>query len=207
MRLALEPESRSGGVRVQVDGAPFGTVSLKDLAELGVVDGGEVSQAALSELGRRAEVFAARHVALRMLAMRALPSGELRKRLVRKGHAKPAAESAVAALIEAGLVDDAEFARHYARTRSRKRLGPSRLVAELRRFGIAEAESLAAVRDALERDGVDTRAQLREVAVRRAGGLRGLEPAVAKRRLRAYLLRRGYAGADVAAVVKEALAG
>ncbi len=207
MLTTLEPESRSGGVRVRIDGAPFGTVSPRDVADLGLCDGGELSRPSLPELARRAEVFAARHVALRMLAMRALPSPELRRRLIRKGHAKPAAEAAVAGLLEAGLVNDGDFARHYARTRSRRRLGPARLVAELRRLGIGEQEAEAAVSEALGREGVDLRAQLREAADRRAAGLSGLDPTVARRRLRSYLLRRGYAATDVAAAVKEAIAG
>lgn len=207
MIAVLEAETRSGGVRVRVDGQPFGTVSLADIGALGVVDGGEIGRPALAELARRAEVFAARHVALHMLGMRALPSRELTRRLVRKGHAREAATTAVAGLLADGVVDDAEFARHYARTRSRRRLGPARLVAELRRLGIGEREAEAAVADAIEREGVDTAAQLRETAARKAASLRSLDPEAARRRLRAYLLRRGYAAAQVSAVVKEALAG
>lgn len=207
MTVTLESEPRSGGVRVRVDGRPYGTVGTQDVIELGLVDGEPIGRAAFADLGRRAEIFAARAVALRMLAMRALPSREIMRRLLRKGHAKPAAESAVEALLSAGLINDAEFARHHARTRARRSLGPNRLVSELRRLGINERMAEQAVADVYAREGVDPRAQLRDVARRKAASLRGLDPLAARRRLRAFLLRRGYSGADVSAVVKEALAG
>lgn len=207
MIVSLESEPRSGGVRVRVDAQPFGTISLHDVAELGLSEGADIGKPTLNELGRRSDIFNARTVALRMLAIRALPSREMARRLARKGHAKPAAEAAVQSLVQAGLIDDAEFARHHARTRARRKLGPSRLVAELRRFGIGEREADAAVAEVIESEGVDTKGQLREAARRKAASLRGVDPEAAKRRLRAYLLRRGYSGSEVASVVKEALAG
>ena len=207
MTVTLESEPRSGGVRVRLDGRPYGTVSTHDVLELGLADGEDISRAALADLGRRSDIFAARTVALRMLAMRSLPSRELMRRLLRKGHGKPAAESAIEGLLSAGLINDAEFARHHARTRSRRSLGPNRLVSELRRFGINERQAEQAVADVYAREGVDPRDQMREAARKKAATLRNLDPAAAKRRLRAFLLRRGYSGADVSAVVKEALAG
>jgi len=203
---ALEPEPRSGGVRVRVDGTPFATVGVQDIAALGLAEGRELDEATTAGLSARAEVFGARTVALRMLAARAFPTRELKFRLQRKGHAKEAAEAAVAALADTGLLDDAEFARHYARTRVRqKRVGPARLVADLRRMGVEEREARRAVDDALAADGVDTVTLVREAAARKLRSLESFAPAERGRRLRAWLLRRGFAAADVIAVVKEAL--
>jgi regulatory protein len=109
-------------------------------------------------------------------------------------------------LRSAGLVDDAEFARHYVRTRAqRQRFGPRRLLGDLRRLGVADRVAEAALADVLAADGLDPRAVLREAADKKAHALAGLDPAVARRRLRAYLLRRGFSGGEIAAVVKEAL--
>ena len=52
---------------------------------------------------------------------------------------------------------------------------------------------------------MDPRAMLRAAAERKMRALSGLDPEVARRRLRAYLLRRGFSGGEVLAVVKEAL--
>jgi hypothetical protein len=46
---------------------------------------------------------------------------------------------------------------------------------------------------------------LREAAEKKAHTLRGLDPAVARRRLRAYLLRRGFSGGEIRSVTVWAL--
>lgn len=203
---ALEPEPRSGGVRVRVDGMPFATVAVQDAADLGLAEGLVLDERASAALSARADVFGARTVALRMLAGRALPAKEVIRRLERKGHAPEAARAAIVALAGSGLLDDAEFARHYARTRVRqKRVGPGRLVADLRRLGVEDRLARSAVDEALAADGVDTGQLLREAAARKLRSLKGLAPADARRRLKAFLRRRGFAPAEVIAVVKEAV--
>ncbi len=204
---ALEPDRRgSGGIRVHVDGVSLALVAPEDVKSLAV--GTPLTPAAIARLEQRAEVFAGRLVALRILAYRSLPSREIVRRLVRKGHAPQAAEEAVGALVQAGLIDDAEFARHYARTRARRlRHGPARLAKDLRRLGIGLREAEEAVKSALEQDGVDPVALLREAAQKKLQTLRDLDPQARRRRLKVYLLRHGFAAADVIEVVKEAVAG
>jgi len=204
---ALEPDPRgTGGVRVQVDGGPFATVAAQDIADLGLRLGRPLDPETAALLERRAELFAARAVALRMLAYRALPGREIGRRLTRKGHDKMVAASVVDGLREAGLVNDAEFARHFVRTRAiGRRYGPSRLDADLRRLGVDEKTAAAAIRDTLAADEIDPAQLLREAAVRKLRTLSGLGREVQHRRLRAYLLRRGFAPADISAVVKAIL--
>lgn len=199
---ALEPEPRSGGVRLQVDHEPYATLAPSDVAELRLRIGADLESRTSALIARRAEIFGARVVAMKMLASRALPSFELQKRLVRRGHPREVAEAAVKGLVEAGLVDDTEFARHFARTRSRRRLGPLRLKRELQRFGIAKGEAEAAVREALEADGVDVAELLKEAASRKLRSLAGKDPAKARRSLRAFLLRQGFAAGDIAAFMR-----
>ena len=201
----VELDGRSGGVRVQVDGTPFATVGPGDVAALGLVEGRRVDAALRASLEERAELFGAREVAMRMLAARPLPAREVQRRLVRKGHARHAADVAVAALTDAGLINDADFARHYARTRSRqRRIGPARLVAELRRLGVDERAAAAAVTEALDADGFDPLAVLREAAARKLRSLGSVPVGERARRLKAYLRRRGFSSADVVTVVREA---
>jgi regulatory protein len=201
----LEPEPRVGGVRVRVDGRPFATLAPDDASRLGLAVGQRLTEAQREAIAQRAELFSARAVALRMLGARPLPARELERRLRRRGFASGAAASAVAALVTAGLVNDAEFARHYVRTRVRRRLGAVRLVADLGRLGVDEREAEAAVREVLDVEGVDQHALLREAARRKLASLAGVDRERRVRRLRAYLLRRGFARADVRAVVKESL--
>lgn len=206
---ALEPDPRgSGGVVVHVDGASFALVAAADVRTLGLAAGAALDAAGLQRIEARSEVFAARAAALRVLAFRALPSTEIQRRLVRKGHAAPAVAEAVGALVDGGLIRDAEFARHFVRTRAKRfRYGPARLARDLRRLGIPSDEAERAVRGALDEEGVDPAELLREAAARKLATLRDLDPLVRRRRLKTYLLRRGFAAADVIAAVKQALAG
>jgi len=206
---ALVPDPRgSGGFRVHLDGASFALVAAADVRALGLEVGASPAPAAVAELERRAEVFAARAVALRILAYRALPSLELQRRLVRKGHTPAAAAEAVGALVASGLIDDEAFARHYARTRAQRfRYGPARLARELCRLGIGAREAERAVAGALAEDGVDPVVLLREAAARKLATLRDVDPRTRRQRLKTYLLRRGFAATDVIEVVKAALAG
>jgi regulatory protein len=204
MRItALEADSRSGGVRIQLDGRPFGTVGIQDVADHGLTIDREIDEAASAALAKRAESFSARAVALRMLSTRSLPAAEMMRRLVRRGHTKPAAEQAVEALKDMGLLNDAEFAKHFVRVKAqRQKFGPRRLLGDLRRMGVNERVAQQAVSDVLESDGLDANQVLREAAEKKARSLTGLDPAVAKRRLRAYLLRRGFSGGEVVSAIR-----
>ena len=206
---AVLPDPRgSGGFAIHLDGAAVALVSVADVHELGLAVGAALGPEAVARLEQRAEVFAARLGALRILAFRALPSTEIRRRLVRKGFVPAAAGEAVAALVAAGLIDDAEFSRHFVRTRARRfRYGPARLARDLRRLGIGQEESERAVQEALASEGVDTGELLREAAARKLRSLGDVDPQVRRRRLKTYLLRRGFAAADVVQVVRAALAG
>jgi regulatory protein len=206
---ALQSDPRgSGGFTVWLDGASFALLAASDVRELGLAVGAALAPAQVERVERRAEVFAARAAALRILAYRALPSVEIERRLVRKGHAAAAAREAVGALVAAGLINDEEFARHYIRTRARRfRYGPARLARDLRRLGIGEREAELAVRAGFEEEGVEAAGLLKEAAEKKLQTLRGLDPLVRRRRLKTYLLRRGFAAADVVEVVKAALAG
>jgi SOS response regulatory protein OraA/RecX len=199
---------QSGGVRVWLDGASFATVAAEDVRPLALSVGAVLSADAVAGIERRAEAFSARRAALRILTFRALPSAEIRRRLVRKGFVRPAADEAVGALVDSGLIDDHEFALHYARTRARRyRYGPGRLTGDLERLGIAEREAKQAVADALELEGVQVVDLLREAAAKKLRMLRGLDPATRRRKLKIYLLRRGFALPDVIEVVKGAVRG
>jgi regulatory protein len=202
---ALEPDSRgSGGVRVLMDGGPFATVAARDVAALGLRVGGALDERQAAEVEARAEAFAARTVALRILGYRALPGREIVRRLVRKGHDKAVAEGVVAALGAEGLVDDAEFARHYTRTRAaRRRLGPARLEADLRRLGVDERTAAAAVGETLARERIDPARLLREAATRKLREMAGLDRAAQRRRLKAFLLRRGFGSGEIVALLRE----
>jgi ribosome-binding ATPase YchF (GTP1/OBG family) len=74
-------------------------------------------------------------------------------------------------------------------------------------LGIGEPEAREAVATALDLEGVEAVDLLKEAAAKKLRSLKGLDKATRRRKLKIYLLRRGFAAHDVIEVVKAALAG
>jgi regulatory protein len=139
--------------------------------------------------------------ALNMLAFRARSSSELARSLQRKGEERPHVDWALERLKEQGLLDDAAFARSFARSKvvdgkqSRRRVQQ-----DLARKGVARSLSDEAIDTVFEEEAVDQRALVEEAARKKLRSLAGLEPAVQRRRLYGFLARRGYELDDISSV-------
>jgi regulatory protein len=146
----------------------------------------------------------AHNVAVHALAGR----GQSREEIERKLLSRELPEEAVADEIERleglGLINDVDLASDLVdRYAQRQGLGRHAVAQKMRERRIAPeviAHALSAVSDA------DEQGRLLEVARDRARALRSLAPDVAKRRLAAYLQRRGFRGNDIFSVIDEVLA-
>jgi regulatory protein len=135
----------------------------------------------------------ARGYALALLAGRAYGARELRSRLVRRGYDDAETDRAIDALEQVGLVDDLAFARQFARSRLESGgVAPTRVQLELSRRGVPLAIAESAIADVLADEAIDVRARLDQLARRRAALVAGLSPSTKRRRLFAFLARRGY---------------
>ncbi len=131
--------------------------------------------------------------ALGLLAGRAFSVEELRRRLARHGHDAAEIDSEMERLVQVGLIDDHAFARQFARSRlASGGTAPRRIRQELARRGVQRGIADAAVEDVLTDEAIDLTASIEQLARRRAGALAQLDPHVQRRRLYAYLARRGY---------------
>jgi regulatory protein len=195
---AISPTPRHPGrFEVLVDGKSFATLSLDAIERLQLAVGGAVA-------GREERIAAeAAHLkvydrALDMLAFRARSSTELARSLVRKGEPKELVDRAVARLQEQGLLDDAAFAQSFTRA---KVLGAQqskrRVQQDLARKGVAREVSDAAIATVFEEEEVDQRDVVEQAARKKLRSLKKLDPAVRRRRLYAFLARRGYDGEDI----------
>ena len=131
-------------------------------------------------------------VAVRLLGMRALTTQELRQRLAQRGYVADQIQAVVARLAASRYLDDAEYARAWARARAHRRsVGPARLTRELRSKGIAEGVISDALREVF---GQQDPGEIAEIAaMRKLKALQGLSPKVSRRRLGAFLTRQGFA--------------
>jgi regulatory protein len=199
----LAPDPRRPDYRlVEVDRGRFASVPAADLVGLNLHVGAQLTEVVLDRLQELADREAAHRAALRALARRAYARFDLRRRLLQKQHPRPAVEAALERLTAAGLLDDARFACDYAVAKARRGRGPARLVRDLQAQGIDRAIAENAVRASLAAEGVNPTHAVRTLAEKRARQLAGLPAAVRKRRLMAFLTRRGFGGAELRKLVE-----
>lgn len=187
-----------------VDGKLFCTVNAASLSAAGLVAGGEWTPELAGLAGRAADEEAAWRAVLSALTRRGHAVQELRRRLVQKGHLPAAADHAIRRAIDHGLLDDAAFAERYVASRAARGRGPDRLRRDLARLGVARAHIERALRSEWAQPE-DSLALARELAAKRARQLRGLPREVRRRRLLAYLGRRGFTGRPVSDLISRVL--
>ena len=199
----LAPDPRRPDYRlVEVDRGRFASLRATDLADLELQLGAEISAPVYERLQELADLEAAQGAALRSLNRRAHARLDLRRRLLQKQHPAPAVDAALERLRAAGLIDDLRFAFDYAAAKARRGRGAARLMRDLQAQGVERRVAEEAVRRALAAEGLDQAETVRALVKKRAKQLAGLPPMVRKRRLVAFLVRRGFAGADVREAVE-----
>ena len=202
MISGIVPAARPAGrFAVLVDGRERAVLSLEAIERLGLVVGRTVDELedAIALESARLQSY---DRALNMLAFRARSSRELARSLVKKGEERSHVDWAIARLQEQGLLDDAAFARAFTRSKvvggkqSRRRVEQ-----DLARKGVSRTVAGEAIEDVFEEEAIDQRAIVEEAARRKLRSLSGLDPAVQRRRLYAFLARRGYDLDDIRAAI------
>lgn len=140
--------------------------------------------------------------ALNLLSARPYAVKALHRKLIQKEYSAADADDAVRRLVDAGLLDDAKYAEQYARSKMLS-TGASkrRLTQDLYRKGIKGDVATAAIDDVVADEGIDPGALIERVAQKKLAQLGDLEPVVLRRRLFAFLARRGYDIDDIRRVV------
>jgi regulatory protein len=198
---ALTPDpSRPDAVRVEIDGARFGAVPRDLVSTEGLTVGHAIDPGLQERLAQAADLEAAFRTVLRALEMRSYARADLGRRLQRKGHPRPAVEAALDRAAGLGLLDDAAFARTYVETRAARGRGPSRLTRDLMSMGVERA-SIDRALAAQWPEGSDNSSVPLALAQKRAAQLGSLPRQTKRRRLVAYLARRGFTGREVTQIV------
>lgn len=203
-RLRADPRAPACLV-VEVDGARFASIPAEDVSALGLRRGVDLDAATVERLRHAADLAASHRVALRLLAARPRSVQELLRRLRDRGHNPSAAAHVVGRLEEAGVLNDAEFARHFVRVHSGRGQGPGRLLRDLVARGVERRVAERAIDEVLDAEGIDPVEQARALAHKRARQLGTLPRQTLRRRLLAYLSRRGFRRGEVIDLVNEVL--
>jgi len=186
---------------VFADGAGA-TLSLDAVDRLHLAVGHVVDDRVAAEIAREETILAAYDRALNMLALRGRSAQELRRRLIQKGEERIIVDLALERLEQAGFLDDASFARQFARSKAlNSGLSKRRLSQELAKRGVTGAKSREAIEEVFEEERIDESSRLEAVARKKLRSLAKLEPQVQRRRLFAFLARRGYEADDIRPVI------
>ena len=140
--------------------------------------------------------------ALNLLTARPYATRALHKKLIQKEYRAADADDAIRRLVDNGLLGDEKFAEQYARSKILS-TGASkrRLTQDLYRKGIKGDVAATAIANVIEDEEIDTAAVVERVARKKLAQLGDLEALVVRRRLFAFLARRGYDVDEIKRVV------
>jgi regulatory protein len=192
----LKPQTnRRNRVNIYLDGK-FGFGLHKALAYKLVV-GQELNRERIDELKRLDQREAAYQRAANLIARRPRSEGELRRRLARLGLPEDEQTAVIGRLRKAGLANDLEFAQAWIENRMEFRPRAAyALRSELRSKGVSPELIDEALGDFDEDEAA------RRAAKAGARKYRNLSPDLFRRRLGAYLSRRGFTYQTVSPLIK-----
>lgn len=165
--------------------------------------GAQLDGDALARFLRAASVTALVDRALNAMARGRRTRRELELRLRRHEPDPRLIAEALDRLEASGVLSDAEVARAEAASRLRRGEAPARVRQMLRRKGVDHRRTEDAISEAVVEDGFDELGACRTQAEKRWRSLAALDPTVARRRLTAYLMRRGFSGRAIRQVLDE----
>ncbi len=161
------------------------------LLESAIAKGDVLSDERIQEILHLEERRQAKDKAMRLLAVRARSTKEIADRLRLAKYSQAITDWTIAELVRLKLLDDAEFAILYARSRlSTRPVGEYLLRRELKQKGIPEEEIEKAITVAFAASSESELA--RALATKRKKSFGDLELRKAKQRVSDFLLRRGF---------------
>jgi regulatory protein len=140
---------------------------------------------------------------LRLLTIAPRTRAQLAEALRKRGIPGEVADDVLGRFTDAGLIDDAAFARAWVESRHYGRgLSGRALAAELRQRGVSDDE----IREAVDELGPDAEVETaRQLVARRLAATQGEPPQARTRRLAGMLARKGYPPGLAFRVIREAL--
>ena len=206
VKNVLESSRRPGRfVLTLADGRTF-TVAIGALSETGATRAGvELDTDAVAYLVRESAITDLSDRAINALARGRKTRRELEVRLRRVQPDVSLIGEALDRLTAIGVLSDEEVAHAEAAARLRRGEAPAKVRQVLRRKGVEGRMVNEAVSAAVSEDGFDELASCRALAEKRVRALGAKEPAVLRRRLVAFLQRRGFGGSVIGQVLRDVL--
>lgn len=173
-----------------MDGVPFATVGAEFTTKLGLRIGLEIEEVVIRKLIAADEVVRARDHALRLLPTQSYTKEQMIGALERAGYCDYAVNESIANLEQLGYIKGERYAKNWVKNRLRTRPTSRRAMKrELCGKGIDKSTAQQVL---AEIDDADETLLALRLATKQATRYKSLTPNVAKRRLYAFLTRRGF---------------
>ena len=142
--------------------------------------------------------------AVEALARSARSTKDLARWLAKREHPADEIDAAIEKLTARGMLNDAEYALAFTRSRALGRgMSRRRISAELFRRGVAKDLVDAAIDQVMTDENIDEAAMVEAAGAKKFRSLSKLEPDVQRRRLYGFLARKGYPSGLVRDTVKK----
>lgn len=200
---AIERQKRNPErVNVSLNGVFAFAIPVTAVLDFSLRTGVDITPQQIETLKELDDIAKATDSAIRLLTARPRSVREVQSRLRRKAFDDATIERVIERLKDLRYIDDEAFARFWVENRESNRPRGRRLLEqELRSKGI-EREIVA---NTIEDAGIDERAGALEIARAKLRSYQDLDPEVVKRRLGAFLARRGYGYSVIKPVLTELL--
>ena len=189
-----------GLMEISLDGVLWLRVRKKHFAQRPLEPGDGIDPEAYLDSMAALQAADCYEAALTMLDQAAQASGALCKKLVYKGYVPPAAEAAVARLVENRLVDDRRYAQRMAQAQLNKAVGAYAVRRKLQAKRLSE-EAIEAAMEGF--DGEQQAQACREAAEKLWRKYAGLPAREGRAKLSQALARRGFGWESIRAAVEE----
>jgi regulatory protein len=190
---AINASARAAGrFDVSVDSNPVARLGIQGIERLKLHIGLRVDARLAAAIAAEATISRAYDRAILMLAARGRASGELKRLLVRKGEDPVVVAAVIDRLTEAGFLDDDAFARQFTRSKTSSGISRRRIEQELGRKGVDRSVAVDAVAETFVEEHVDEGAAIERAAEKKLRTLGNTDDLTRRRRLYAYLARRGF---------------
>jgi regulatory protein len=198
---ALETQVRHNDrVNVSLDGAFAFGLNASIVLEQRLYVGQELSEDDVRALRQSEDVSTATQAAIRLVAHQARTESELRKRLARNGFPAPAIEAAIERMREWNYLDDQDFARRWVESREGHR---PRSASMIKRELVGKGVDAETAEQVVDEAAIDEYKIALDLGLKWAARPVREDPEARRRRLAAYLQRRGF-GWDIVRRVLDA---
>lgn len=204
MAIVTEVREFRGLNLISLDGSLWLKISRRHFAKLPLEEGQAIDPDEYTDRMAALQFADCYEAGLTVLDQAACTTGDMKRKLIRKGYVEPAAEAAVARLAEIGLLDDLRYARRLAQSQLKKPVGAYAVKRKLRSKYLTDEAVEAAMEDF---DDAQQAAACRSAAEKLFRKYSALPPREGRAKLSQALARRGFSWDAISASVEALMNG